>query len=155
MCFTREEELLVVELTLEPGGRIPKHFHPETVERWTLLVGEVEFVVAGLRTRPSPGQTLVVEAGVRHQLENQGGSPAQLRAEVDPPGEMQAFLEEAAAFNRDGRLTPRGLPRSWSALRDAATFVQHYANTTVLLLPLPFPPRAVQRVLFPLLARTR
>lgn len=46
-----------------------------------------------------------------------------------------------------------GFPQSWSALRDAATYVVCYADTTVLLMPPPFPPPIVQRTLLPLLAR--
>ena len=52
-------------------------------------------------------------------------------------------------------LTPRGLPRSWSALRDAATFVQQYADTTVLLVPPPVPAPGGPACAVPLLARTR
>jgi len=151
--FREQGDALVVDVTLQPGGRLPKHFHPATQEVWTVLDGDVEFVVDGATLRPPAGQPVVVAAGVRHQLANAGSVDAHLRAEVTPAGKMRAFLEEAAAFNREGRLTPRGLPTSWGALRDAATFVLEYRDTTVLLLPPPFPPRAVQRALFPLLAR--
>ena len=151
--FTTDDRRLVVDLELDPGGKVPRHLHPTILERWTLLEGAVEFVVDGRPVRPAADETLVVEPGVRHELVNLGERPARLRVDVEPPGEMQAFLEEAAAFNREGRLTPRGLPRSWAALRDAATFVLRHAETTVLLLPPPFPPRIVQRAIFPLLAR--
>ncbi len=107
----------------------------------------------GATRRPAAGEPVEVAPGMRHELANAGPGDATLRVEVSPAGKMRAFLEEAAAFNREGRLTPRGLPTSWRALRDAATFVLEYRDTTVLLLPPPFPPRPVQRALFPLLAR--
>lgn len=153
MRFAERGGVLVVELELDPGGRIPKHLHPATVEHWTLLEGDVAFVVAGREFHPRVDEPLRVAPGTPHAVTNAGDRVARLRAEVDPAGSMQACLEEGAAFNREGRLTPRGLPRGWSALRDAATFVVSYADTTVLLMPPPFPPRIVQRTLLPLLAR--
>ena len=153
MTFAEADGRLTVDLVLDPGGSIPNHLHPKTVEHWTLCEGEVTITVAGEDRQPAPGEVVMVEAGTPHAVRNDGTRPAILRAEVDPAGAMRRCLEDGAAFNRDGRLTPRGLPKSWSALRDAATFVVRYADTTVLLMPPPFPPRIVQRTLLPLLAR--
>jgi mannose-6-phosphate isomerase-like protein (cupin superfamily) len=141
--FSREGDVVRVDVWVDPGGAGPLHFHPQQVERWEILEGEAEFRVGREKRRVRVGDRLVVEPGVRHAFANRGAEVAHLRAEVDPPLDIEAFLTEGAALNRSGRYTARGIPKGLRAAIDAAAFIERYRQTTVLL----FPPRPVQRVL--------
>lgn len=151
--FTREGDVLTVDIEVDPGGGVPKHFHPTSEERWELIEGKVTFKVARRTHRPRPGERIIAAAKVRHSFQNTGDTPARLRAEVEPALGMQGFLEDGAALNRERRVTARGVPTSFGALLEAAAFVERYKQTTVLLFGVPAPPRTLQRILNPPLAR--
>ena len=68
-----------------------------------------------------------------------------------PPSSLQEFLEDAAALGRAGKLTRHALPKSFSALLQAAVMADHYRDMVVLGFPLPPPP--IQRLVIPPLAR--
>jgi quercetin dioxygenase-like cupin family protein len=142
--FTREGDVVRVDVWVDPGATAPLHFHPRQVERWTVVEGEAEFRVGREKRRARPGDdVLVVGPGVRHAFANPGTEVAHIQAEVDPALEIEGFLTEGAALNRTGRYTARGLPKGFGAAVDAAAFIERYRGTAVLL----FPPRPVQRIL--------
>jgi quercetin dioxygenase-like cupin family protein len=147
--FSRDGEVLLVEVWAEPGSSVPEHFHPRLEERWEVVEGEVTFRVAGDARRAGPGDRLAAPPGVPHSFENTGSEPAYLRVEVEPPLMLQEFLEEAAELNRTGGFTDRGIPKGPRALLRAADFTERYRDTAVLT----FPPPAMQRLVFPPLAR--
>jgi mannose-6-phosphate isomerase-like protein (cupin superfamily) len=149
-AFSREGDVLVVEVWAESGSAVPAHVHPRLEERWEVLEGDVTFRVDGTTVRAGPGERVVAPVGKRHAFENTGAGVAHLRVEVEPPLQLQEFLEEAAALNRSGRFTNGGLPKGLGALLQAADFTERYRETTVLL----FPPAVVLRLLWPL-ARLR
>ena len=151
--FSRQRGFLVVEIEIDPGGSAPYHFHPRLEERWEVLEGDVTFRIDGRDRAARPGDRLVVGPGTRHAFANAGEGLARLRAEVDPPLQLQEFLEGGAALNRAGKVTRRGLPRGPRAALEAVEFVERHRETVVLLFPFPFPPPALQRILFPPLAR--
>src|SRR3954463_13405997 len=53
--FSRDGEVLRVEVWAEPGSSVPEHFHPLLEERWQVVEGEVTFRVAGHARRAGPG----------------------------------------------------------------------------------------------------
>jgi quercetin dioxygenase-like cupin family protein len=151
--FAREGDRMTIEIEIDPGGHVPKHYHPGLRERWEVIEGEVTFEVGRHKQRPRPGEKLVVEPGVRHSFENTGDVTALVRAEAQPALEIQGFLVDGAALNREGKVTPRGVPTSFGALLEASAFVERYAQTTVVLFAPPAPPRLLQRLIVPPLAR--
>lgn len=151
--FSREGDVLTVDLEVAAGKGVPDHLHPHLEERWQVLEGEVTFRAGGAARVPGPGEEVVVPAGVRHSFTNTGAGPALLRAEAEPALLLQEFLTESAQLNRAGKVTKRGIPTSLGAALEAADFVDRYFETTVLFLPPPFPPPAIQRVVLPPLAR--
>lgn len=115
-----------------------------------MVEGEVTFRVDGTEIRATPADaTAVVEPGVRHEFRNDSGTLARMVAEVEPAMSMQEFLTEGAALNRSGRLTARQLAKSPGALLEAAEVIERHRDSIVLMSP----PRALQRLLFPALAR--
>jgi quercetin dioxygenase-like cupin family protein len=140
--FSREGDVLTVEAWVDPGGGVTPHVHPSMEEHFTVLEGEVEFLV-GRRWRRLP--EVVVPAGTRHAYRNASAGPAHLVTTVTPSMELEAFLTEVAALARAKRFTRRGLPTSLRAAVELAAVAQRYRETVVLESPL--------RPLVPLIAR--
>jgi len=153
MRLRSEGETLIGEVEFEPGGRIGKHFHPRQQEHWEVLEGELHVRVGRRRLRLGPGEAATVTPGARHSLRNVGARVAQARFTASPALELEPFLITAAAMNREGKITSFGMPKGLRALLDGADFIDRYRETCVLLFPPPFPPPALQPLLFSPLAR--
>jgi mannose-6-phosphate isomerase-like protein (cupin superfamily) len=142
--FRRDGDTLVVEAWVDPGGGVTPHVHPRMEEHFTVLDGEIEFLVGRKWVQVAD---VLVPAGTRHAYRNRGTRTAHMVTEVTPPLELEAFLTEIAALAQRRRFTRRGLPTSVGAIPELATVAQRYRETVVLETPL--------RPLIPLLARTR
>src|SRR5437762_1358324 len=113
--FERDGDVLRAEVWAEPGSAVPLHLHPRLEERWEVVDGDVTFRIDREKRRAQPGDRLVAAPGVRHAFKNTGDRVAHLRVEVEPALDLQQFLEEAAALNRSGAFTRRGIPKSLGA----------------------------------------
>jgi quercetin dioxygenase-like cupin family protein len=153
MRLQRSDGVLVGDVEIEPGGGIGKHFHPAQQERWTVFDGQVRFRLARRKLIPAAQETVTVPAGVRHALRNVGDVTARLQFTADPALDLEPFLIDAAALNSTGKVTSFGLPTTPGALLDGAALIQRYRDTCVLIFPPPFPPPALQPLLFSPLAR--
>jgi quercetin dioxygenase-like cupin family protein len=157
ISFRREtaedgEEVLYVETRVEPGGGVTPHIHPVLEERFRIISGNPTFLAGRKWKKASPGEIVVVPPGVRHAYRNESDEQVHFVCEARPPSTLQEFLEDTIALARTGKLTRLGLPKSFSALLQAAVMVEHYRDMVVLLFP-PLPPPFLQRLLFPPLAR--
>lgn len=133
------EDVLEVEVWVEPGGGVVPHLHPAFEERFEVLGGEVAFEVGRRRVRAGAGESVIVAPGVRHTYANRSGAQAHMRCHAHPPTpELQQFLEDAATLSRMGRFTRQALPRSFRGLLQLAVMARHYRRTTVLLRPPPW-----------------
>jgi quercetin dioxygenase-like cupin family protein len=148
--FSREGEVLRVEIWTEPGGGVlAEHVHPKLEERYQVLEGEVTFRMDRKQRRAGPGERLVVPAGVRHSFQNTGEGIAHLLVEADPALQLRESIEDGVRLGETGKLTAGGKPRGLRGLIEAAALAHRYRETVVLSSP----PRVLQRLLFPLLAR--
>jgi mannose-6-phosphate isomerase-like protein (cupin superfamily) len=148
--FSRDGETLRIEMWTDPGGGVrAEHIHPALEERYEVLEGEVTINLDGESRRLGPSERAVVPPGVRHSFENTGDRPAHLVAEAEPAQELRESIEDGARLARTERFSDTGLPQSIRALVEAAALSQRYRETVVLTSP----PRFVQRILFPPLAR--
>ena len=143
-------EVLHVETVVDPGGGVSAHVHPAMEERFTVHEGRCQFLSGRRWVEAGPGETVVVPPGTRHAFRNKGDVPTRIECEARPPSSLQAFLEHTARLSRAGKLTRVGLPKP-TALLDAAVLVENHKDMVVL--GFPSPPRAVQRLVFPPLAR--
>jgi mannose-6-phosphate isomerase-like protein (cupin superfamily) len=109
------------------------NMHPSMKERFTVLDGEIEFLVGRRWQRL---REVVVPAGTRHAYRNASAEPAHMVTEVAPPMELEEFLSDVAALARAGRFTRRGLPTSLRAIPELAAVAQRYRSTVVLETPL-------------------
>ena len=147
--FSREGDRLRFEVAIGPGGDVPHHLHPAQEESWEVVRGKVRFRLGERWVVVGPGEKLAAAPGVPHAFENVGREEAFLRAEVSPALDLQDFLEEAAALARAGKFTRRGAPTSLRAALELVELADHYRGVVVMAQP----PPALQRLIFPTLAR--
>lgn len=145
-------EVLHVEAWVDPGGGVTPHIHPAMEERFKVLAGQPSFLAGRKWQTASPGEVVVVPAGVRHAYRNRGDEIAHIECEARPPSSLQEFLEDASALGRAGKLTRHAIPKSRSAVLQAVVMAHHYREMVVLGFP-PLPPPFLQRLIFPALAR--
>jgi len=143
-----------VELWLQPGAAVVgAHTHDSLVERFEVLEGQVTFQVGDEERAVGPGDGVAeVGAGVVHDWWNSGEEIARVRVEVeavsDAPGEPAArfvsMIEAAWSLGALGKTDEKGMPGPlWLGAigheyRDVIRFTK--------------PPRAVQAIVFPVLA---
>jgi quercetin dioxygenase-like cupin family protein len=148
--FSRNGNVLQIEIWTEPGGGVlAEHVHPKLEERYAVLEGEVTVRLDGKPRRAGAGDKLVVPAGVRHSVQNTGEGIAHLLVEAEPALQLRESIEDGVRLGQSGWLTAGGKPRGLRGLIEAAALAHRYRETVVLSSP----PPAVQRLLFPLLAR--
>jgi mannose-6-phosphate isomerase-like protein (cupin superfamily) len=150
MAFRREGGDLWVDTWLEPGGHLPEHFHPSLEEHWEVVDGEARVKVAGVwRTLTPADGMVVVRRDVRHELRNDSGAPAHLRAFVSPAGRLEEFLTATAQAAREGLYNGRNLPTSIKGAGWLSRLALDFQDETVMCSP----PPVLQKVLLPLGAR--
>ena len=143
-------EVQHVETIVVPGGGVTPHRHPAMRECFSVREGRCQFLVGRTWVEAGPGETVVVPPGTRHAFRNRGSVPTRIQCEATPPSSLQAFLEDTAGLSRAGKLLKVGLPAP-NGLLEAAVLVERYSDMVVLLAPAP--PRPIQKLVFPPLAR--
>src|SRR5690349_18950440 len=94
-----EGKLLVFDLFLPPGKQVPsRHTHPIQEERFTILAGTMRFRLGWRSFLATPGDTLVIPAGVAHWFGNVGSGVVHARVEVRPALRMEALFAAAATI---------------------------------------------------------
>lgn len=149
-AFEPDGDNLWVYTWLEPGGKLPEHFHPRQEERWEVLEGRARIQVGDAKPviRPENGPQSV-HPGVKHSVESVSDEVVRLRCHVQPAYDLQAFLEDSAQAARDGLIMRGGIPRGLRGARWGARFVKRHRQETVMT----FPPRFAQSAMIALLAR--
>ena len=146
-------DVLRIEMWVDPGGGVPPHIHPTMEERFRVVSGRPSFLAGRRWQTADPGETVVAPAGLRHAYRNRDDEVAHVICLARPPSQsLQEFLEDTAALAQAGKLNRLGLPKSPSGLLQAALIVEQHKHMTVLLFP-PMPPPWLQRLIFPPLAR--
>lgn len=143
-------EVQHVETWLEAGGGVPPHIHPVMEERFTVHEGRCEFLSGRKWIEAGPGEEVVVPPGTRHAFRNRGNEAARFECRATPPSSLQAFLQDAAGLSRAGKITKLGIPKP-NGLLEAAVLVTAYDDMVHMLAPAP--PRPIQKLVFPPLAR--
>ena len=148
--FEERDGDLVIDGWLEPGGKLPPHFHPQQEERWSVVEGKIRFRLGDDERviGPEDGEQFVAP-NVVHGLSSVTDEEAHIRCVATPPLRLQQFLEEAAAAGEQRLFMRGGLPRGLRGARWAAEFLKRYEDETVLVSP----PRILQRAMIAVLAR--
>ena len=98
------------------------------------------------------GETVVVPAGVRHALPQQGSRPLTSSAKRGPRRRCRSSSKRPRRSSRAGKITRHALPKRPSVLLEAAVMAEHHRDMVVLLFP-PMPPPFLRRVTEPFPAR--
>ena len=86
----------VVKDTLKPGFHLPRHYHRSMVEIFYILDGEVTFAFDDAVVVATPGTTLNVLPGVRHEVTCEAGGRL---LTVFTPGGFDGYLAELAGLS--------------------------------------------------------
>jgi mannose-6-phosphate isomerase-like protein (cupin superfamily) len=144
---------VLCEMWVDPGGGVPPHVHPRMKERFTVVEGRMEFLAGRRWVGKDAGETAVVPAGTRHAYRNRGDVVAYTHCIATPPDPaLEGFLADAAVLSRNGRITKRGIPKGVTGWLQGAVLLDAYGEMVEMSFP-PAPPRFLQRLLMPSLAR--
>jgi len=139
------ERRAVAELTALVGARVVgEHRHPAIVERFSVLEGELTVKLDGRTSTLREGESAVVEPGVWHDWWNAGEGDARVRVEITPGERFGLMIETLFGLARLGHTNAKGLPDPLQL----ALVAREFSDVIVFRSP----PRAVQRVLFGMLA---
>jgi mannose-6-phosphate isomerase-like protein (cupin superfamily) len=142
-----------IEMWVKPGGGVPPHVHPSIEETFEVLDGQLQVLGGRHWNDVGPGESAVASPGMRHAYRNRGAVETHAICWAAPPSDLlEGFLSDAAALGRAGRLTRKGIPKTPTALLQAAVMAEHYREMVVLSSP-PLPPFGLDRILMPPLAR--
>ena len=90
--------LLAFDLYLPPGGHVPgRHAHPKQEERFTIIMGELEFRLFGESRMAKAGDIVVVPPRTPHWFGNHGPATAHVFVEVRPALRMEELLAASEA----------------------------------------------------------
>jgi quercetin dioxygenase-like cupin family protein len=141
-----------IEMWVKPGGGVPPHVHPSIEEAFEVIEGKLQVLAGRTWHTAGPGETVVAPPGTRHAYRNRGSVETHAICWASPPSDLlEGFLSDAAALGRAGQLTKRGIPKTPTALLQAAVMAEHYREMVVLGSP-PLPPLGLDRILMPPLA---
>jgi quercetin dioxygenase-like cupin family protein len=135
----------VVELTALAGSRVVgEHRHPNMVERFTVLRGELTVRLDGKTSVLGEGQTAEVRPGHWHDWWNAADVDALVRSEVIPAERFMHGAETLFGLARLGYTNDKGMPD----LLQMAMFAREFSDVIQLRNPRPL----VQKIIFALLA---
>jgi mannose-6-phosphate isomerase-like protein (cupin superfamily) len=141
------------EMWIDPGGGVPPHVHPKMEERFTVLEGRAEFLAGRRWVGRDAGATVTIPAGTRHAYRNRGSVVAHVVCIATPPDPgLEGFLTDAAALGRAGGITKLGIPKGVKGWLQGAVMLEAYGGMVEMSFP-PAPPRVLQRLVMPRLAR--
>jgi mannose-6-phosphate isomerase-like protein (cupin superfamily) len=136
---------VAVHLVVRPGGAVMgEHVHSRITERFRVIDGKLGVRVDGAESVLESGGDVTVRPGVVHDWWNAGDREAQVLVEIQPGRRFELMIVNAFGLANAGKTNSKGMPNPLqlavfgSEFRDVVQFVK--------------PPRAVQRVLFGVLA---
>ena len=137
---------IVTDLFLRPGGAVVgAHVHSYFHERFEVLDGRVGFQVGKIKAVAEAGRAVTVEPGTGHDFWNAGDSEAHVIVTIEPGAErFELMIQTLWGLAADGKTNAKGMP---NLLQLAATATEFRPEFELLK-----PPRAVQRLLFGVLA---
>ncbi len=141
-----EGRYMCTETRIGPGGAVSiAHRHRECSERFEIVEGELEITLDGTARTYAAGAVVTIEPGVAHRYANTSSADAVFRCEVWPAERFESMVLTMFALAVEGRTDDKGAP---SPLQ-MAVILDEFAD----VLELVGPPRWLQRLVIPVLAR--
>ena len=108
VLWTGKHTQLVI-MTIPPGGEIGEEVH-EVDQILTFVSGVGKAIVSGKSRKVTPGDLVVVPAGLKHNFTNEGPNPLVLYTTYGPPehadGAVHKTKEEADRLEEAGKDEP-------------------------------------------------
>ena len=137
--------LMVADLYARPNAAVVgEHIHPRMTESFTVVRGRLGLRIDGREDEAAPGTRVSVPPGTAHDWWNTGHDTAWVIVEVDPGAGFEAMIRNLYCLAADGRTDSKGRPSLLQASLMAKEFDEVIRFTK--------PPRAVQQILFSVLA---
>jgi quercetin dioxygenase-like cupin family protein len=137
-------ELLEMRTDYSPNSpKPPAHFHPKQREHFDIVAGSMTVQMNGEERVYRAGESFDVPEGAVHAMWNAGGVLTQVIWQVRPALKTQAFFETIWGLREEGK-AKNGTPD----LLQTAVLMRAYQDEFRLVSP----PRAVQTILFTVLA---
>jgi quercetin dioxygenase-like cupin family protein len=67
------EQVLLCRVTYEPGTTVARHAHEHTEQLMAVVEGDVTMVVGEATRTLGPGDVVVINPGIEHELRSEGG----------------------------------------------------------------------------------
>lgn len=135
------------ETRVEPGGGVSvAHRHPQLTERFEVIEGELTLQLDGQTRTLTAGEQLTIAPGAAHHYANRSQADAVFRCEVWPAARFEAMVVTLFALGMEGRTDAKGQPTPLQL----AVLLDEYGDD---VMELAGPPRWLQRIAIPLLAR--
>jgi quercetin dioxygenase-like cupin family protein len=90
--------------------REPIHIHPKQESSAEVISGKLHFLVNGKEQILSPGEKIVIPAGVPHCFWNEDVEAAHSIQRFSPALTIDEFFESFFALGSDGKLNDKGMP---------------------------------------------
>lgn len=141
-----EGRYLRSETRIRPGGAVAvAHRHPGLSERFEVVEGALTMQLDGETVVLGAGERLTIPPGSAHHYANRSEQDAVFRCEVWPADRFERMVVTLFALGMEGKTDAKGAP---SPLQ-MAVILDEYADIFELV----GPPRWLQRLVIPLLAR--
>ncbi|HEX6460986.1 MAG TPA: cupin domain-containing protein [Thermoleophilaceae bacterium] len=140
------DDRTVVFLGVRPGGAVvAEHVHATITERFRVVSGRLGVRIEGSTGELGPGEAVTIAPGTVHDWWNAGDEEAQVVVEISPGRRFEIMISTLFGLANDGLTNGDGMPHLLQAAVVAHEFRDVVEFRSV--------PRALQRILFPPLAR--
>ena len=127
-------DALEMEWELLPfEGGPPVHIHPNAVETYEILEGEMEFYVGGKWVKAKSGDKLEVAKGQPHSFRNSSGSIVRVYNTHQPALRFEGFFKGLHRFANSGLV--RNGKISFKGLMGISTLYNNYPDEIVSVKP--------------------
>jgi quercetin dioxygenase-like cupin family protein len=141
----REGEYLILEhQILRQGALNGPHRHPVLQERFSIVEGNMRFLIDGKQILAGPGEQILILPNQMHQAWKVDEGILRVLHVIRPPGLHWTMFELLNKLETEGKLNARGIPRNPLWLGLAWKTMDGYIAG---------PPRWVQRLVFGGLAK--
>jgi quercetin dioxygenase-like cupin family protein len=104
-------ELLEVEGSYDAAGKPPPHhYHPAQDEHFEVLEGSLRVRIEEEEREVSPGDTIDIPRGAKHQMWNASDQPARVLWQTRPAGRTEQWFRSLDSLQRSGRVGKDGMP---------------------------------------------
>lgn len=134
-------QLLVADLRIRPGGAVlGEHYHPTITERFTVVSGQLEYILNKKRGVVKAGETLDLPPGIAHDWWNATDEEVRVIVQIKPALRFEQMINTTFGLAREGKTNKKGMP----SMLQLAVIVTEFKD----VMRLTNPPVWLQDILF-------